>query len=97
MIGLIEVASHILCLWQAALLPPFEADVAAAAVVMGGTGGESHRGQGQAASFITQVLNIISFSTCDESNNLWIQSSSGSHWQFSISWGRRMKILHSCV
>ena len=38
MIGLIEVASHILCLWQAALLPPFEADVAAAAGT-GGTGG----------------------------------------------------------
>ena len=41
MIGLIEVASHILCLWQAALLPPFEADVAAAvaAVMAGGRGG----------------------------------------------------------
>lgn len=43
MIGLIEVASHILCLWQAALLPPFEADVAAAAaVVMAGGRGGSH-------------------------------------------------------
>lgn len=42
MIGLIEVASHILCLWQAALLPPFEADVAAAAAVMAGGRGGSH-------------------------------------------------------
>lgn len=35
MIGLIEVASHILCPWQAALLPPF--DAAAALVVVGGS------------------------------------------------------------
>lgn len=34
-IGLIEVASHILCPWQAALLPPF--DAAAALVVVGGS------------------------------------------------------------
>lgn len=34
MIGLIEVASHFLCLWQAALLPPLRR-----------TGRESHRGR----------------------------------------------------
>lgn len=42
MIGLIEVASHILCPWQAALLPPFEVDVDMAAVAALVVGGGSH-------------------------------------------------------
>lgn len=59
MIGLIEVASHFLCPWQAALLPPLRR-----------SGGGRRIVEGQAASFITRVLAIISFSTCDQSNNL---------------------------
>lgn len=56
MIAIIEVARHFLFLWRPALLPPLRR-----------AGTESHGGQGQAASFITQVIIIISFSTCDQS------------------------------
>lgn len=83
MIGLIEVASH------------FNVCGRRLYYLLWGERGESHIVEGQAVSLITQVLTLISFSTCDQSNNLLhlvkfqvsqaVQLERGGEWRHYIS------------
>ena len=82
MIGLIEVASHYLCLWQAALLPPLERNVERVTSLR----------TSRFLHYSRPHRNLIFYLY-----QSYIQGSSRSHKQFSIRKGQGFKTLHFCV